>query len=202
MRLALDEAYKALKDSPQFENYTVAQKKVIDNALRDFHLSGIDLPAEQQKRYGEISKRLSELTSKFAENVLDCTNAFSKHITDVNELSGLPETQLHGAEIAAKAVKEAAYHVERSGDTVIGLGDGTDESHRRMQAALDLLWPYVGEMFVPDSVDDAMAEAFSLKDRLVFLDIHVDPGEHVYPMHIAPNGSMRDMWLNKAERTS
>ncbi len=53
-----------------------------------------------------------------------------------------------------------------------------------------------------DELDDAMAEAFSLKDRLVFLDIHVDPGEHVYPMHVAPNGSMRDMWLNKAERTS
>jgi acetolactate synthase-1/2/3 large subunit len=53
-----------------------------------------------------------------------------------------------------------------------------------------------------DELDDAMAEAFSLKDRLVFLDIHVDPAEHVYPMHIAPNGSMRDMWLNKAERTS
>ncbi len=53
-----------------------------------------------------------------------------------------------------------------------------------------------------EELDDAMAEAFSLKDGLVFLDIHVDPGEHVYPMHIAPNGSMRDMWLNKAERTS
>ena len=53
-----------------------------------------------------------------------------------------------------------------------------------------------------DELDDAMAEAFSLKDRLVFLDIHVDPGEHVYPMHVAPNGSMRDMWLNKAERSS
>ncbi len=63
------------------------------------------------------------------------------------------------AEIAAKAVKEASYHVERSGDTVIGLGDGTDESHRRMQAALDLLWPYVGELFIPDSIDDAMAQA-------------------------------------------
>ncbi|MFD3189871.1 1,2-phenylacetyl-CoA epoxidase subunit PaaC [Sedimentitalea sp. HM32M-2] len=63
------------------------------------------------------------------------------------------------AEIAAKAVKEARYHVERSGDTVIGLGDGTSESHARMQAALDLLWPYVGEMFLADSVDAAMAAA-------------------------------------------
>ena len=69
------------------------------------------------------------------------------------------------AAIAAKAVKEAAYHVERSGDTVIGLGDGTTESHRRMQAALDLLWPYVGEMFLPDAVDAAMAEARRLAER-------------------------------------
>jgi oligopeptidase A len=72
-------------------------------------LSGIDLSPEKQKRYGEISKRLSELTSKFSENVLDCTNAFSKHITDVNELSGLPETQLHAAKIAAKAKQLDGY---------------------------------------------------------------------------------------------
>ena len=62
------------------------------------------------------------------------------------------------AEIAAKASKEVAYHVERSADTVVGLGDGTAESHVRMQAALDYLWPYVGEMFLGDAVDAAMAE--------------------------------------------
>ncbi|GHG92542.1 1,2-phenylacetyl-CoA epoxidase subunit PaaC [Pseudodonghicola xiamenensis] len=62
------------------------------------------------------------------------------------------------AEIAEKASKEAAYHLERSADTVVSLGDGTEESHARMQAALDYLWPYVGEMFVADAVDQAMAE--------------------------------------------
>ena len=102
-------AYKALKDSPDYSGFTVAQKKVIDNALRDFHLSGIDLPEDKQKRYGEISKRLSELTSKFSENVLDCTNAFSQHITDLEQLSGLPETQLHAAELAAKAKELDGY---------------------------------------------------------------------------------------------
>jgi ring-1,2-phenylacetyl-CoA epoxidase subunit PaaC len=61
--------------------------------------------------------------------------------------------------IAAKSVKEVTYHVERSRDTVIGLGDGTTESHARMQAALDKLWPYVGEMFVADTVDAAMVKA-------------------------------------------
>ncbi len=52
-----------------------------------------------------------------------------------------------------------------------------------------------------DDLEDAMKEAFSLKDRLVFMDIYVDRHEHVYPMHIAPNGSMRDMWLSKTERS-
>jgi ring-1,2-phenylacetyl-CoA epoxidase subunit PaaC len=61
------------------------------------------------------------------------------------------------AEIAEKSVKEARYHLERSADTVIALGDGTDESHRRMQDALDLLWPFSGEMFLADEVDEAMA---------------------------------------------
>ncbi|WP_090074958.1 1,2-phenylacetyl-CoA epoxidase subunit PaaC [Cohaesibacter marisflavi] len=63
------------------------------------------------------------------------------------------------AEIAAKAVKEASYHLERSSDLVVRLGDGTDESQRRMQAALGQLWPYVDEMFVADAVDEAVAKA-------------------------------------------
>ena len=63
------------------------------------------------------------------------------------------------AEIAEKALKEVAYHLERSSETVIGLGDGSEESHKRMQAALDHLWPYVGEMFVSDEVDTMMSDA-------------------------------------------
>jgi acetolactate synthase I/II/III large subunit len=51
-----------------------------------------------------------------------------------------------------------------------------------------------------EDLEGAMNEAFSLKDRLVFMDIYVDPTEHVYPMHIA-DGAMRDMWLSKTERT-
>ena len=63
------------------------------------------------------------------------------------------------ADIAAKAEKEVAYHLERSADLVIRLGDGTDESRARMQAALTRLWGYTGEMFVDDAVDQAMADA-------------------------------------------
>ena len=63
------------------------------------------------------------------------------------------------AEIAAKGAKEAAYHVERSGDWVIRLGDGTAESHARMQAAIDGLWMYTGEMFAADAVERGLQEA-------------------------------------------
>jgi ring-1,2-phenylacetyl-CoA epoxidase subunit PaaC len=63
------------------------------------------------------------------------------------------------AEIAAKAVKEVAYHLERSADLVIRLGDGTDESRARMQKALTTLWPYTGELFMADAVDQTLAAA-------------------------------------------
>jgi len=80
------------------------------------------------------------------------------------------------AEIAAKAVKEVHYHVERSGDTVIGLGDGTAESHARMQDALNLMWPYVGEMFASDDVDTEMRStgiAPDLNQLRIAFDAHV-----------------------------
>ena len=62
------------------------------------------------------------------------------------------------AEIAQKSIKEVTYHLRRSGDLVVRLGDGTDVSHARMQAALDDLWMYSGEMFLYDEIDNAMVE--------------------------------------------
>lgn len=61
------------------------------------------------------------------------------------------------AAIAQKAVKEATYHLRRSSDLVVRLGDGTDRSRSMMQTAAEVLWPYTGEMFVPDAVDAAVA---------------------------------------------
>ena len=63
------------------------------------------------------------------------------------------------AAIAAKAVKEMAYHVRHSAEWIIRLGDGTDESHRRAQAAADELWTYTGELFEIDAVERALIEA-------------------------------------------
>ncbi|MCE8509426.1 phenylacetate-CoA oxygenase subunit PaaC [Ruegeria pomeroyi] len=81
----------------------------------------------------------------------------SWHKLMLERLKGASDERV--AAIAEKAVKEVTYHVERSRDTVIGLGDGTEESHARMQEALDYLWPYVGELFTGDAVDAEMVAA-------------------------------------------
>ncbi|KJZ04633.1 oligopeptidase A [Pseudoalteromonas piscicida] len=99
----LYEAYKAVKESTEFSNLTIAQQTSVDNALRDFQLSGIALEAAKQKRYGEIVARLSELASKFGNNVMDATQAWQKHITDESDLTGLPESALALAAHTAEA---------------------------------------------------------------------------------------------------
>lgn len=63
------------------------------------------------------------------------------------------------SELATKSLKEASYHLDRSQETVIALGDGTDESNKRMQNALEFLWPYKGELFDDDAVDIAISKA-------------------------------------------
>jgi ring-1,2-phenylacetyl-CoA epoxidase subunit PaaC len=63
------------------------------------------------------------------------------------------------AAIAQKALKEVTYHLERSTDWVVRLGDGTEESHRRMQAAVDELWTYTGELFEMDDIDSDMVQS-------------------------------------------
>lgn len=93
----LYQAYLALSESDDFPRLDDAQRKEIQNTLRDFRLSGIGLPAEAQQRYGEIQARLSELASRFSNNVLDATQGWHKLVADEAELAGLPESVLAAA---------------------------------------------------------------------------------------------------------
>lgn len=68
------------------------------------------------------------------------------------------------AEIAGKAIKEVDYHLERSSDLVLRLGDGTDLSHKKMQEALDNLWNYTGELFIIDEVEEILAQEGIIPD--------------------------------------
>ena len=100
---ALFQAYEALAASPEAASFDVAQKTILEQALRDFRLSGIDLPPEQQKRYGEIQMKLSELGSRFSNQLLDATQAWSKHVEDESLLAGITESAKGQMKQAAEA---------------------------------------------------------------------------------------------------
>lgn len=89
---ALFEAYQALAQRPEAAGYEVAQKTILDHALRDFRLSGIDLPPVEQQRFGEIQMKLAELGSRFSNQLLDATQAWTRHITDERLLAGIPDS--------------------------------------------------------------------------------------------------------------
>ncbi|MCF6202315.1 MAG: oligopeptidase A [Methylococcaceae bacterium] len=102
-------AFKQISESDIYSSLDLAQQKIITNALRDFHLSGIGLDEKKQQRYKEIKQELSKLSSKYGENVLDATNAWTKVITDKKELAGLPETALSQAKQTAKSQEKDGW---------------------------------------------------------------------------------------------
>jgi len=106
---ALFRKYKALRASPSFSALTQAQRKVIDNELRDFRLGGAELPAERKARFKQVSERLAQLSSKFNDNLLDATNGFELIIQDRAQLSGIPDDVLEAAHKAATEVGKAGW---------------------------------------------------------------------------------------------
>lgn len=98
---ALFSAYERLVSGEAFTALTIAQQTAIHNALRDFRLAGVSLPDEAKRRYGDIQARLSELSTRFSNNVLDATQGWFKHLTDSEPLQGLPETAIAAAARAA-----------------------------------------------------------------------------------------------------
>ena len=104
----LFDAYETLRNSDEFAELTEAQQKLINDTLRDFRLSGVDLPADKKKRYAEISSRLSDLSSTFSNNLLDATHAWTCLITDESRLAGLPDS-------IKEAAKETAEDQEKEG---------------------------------------------------------------------------------------
>jgi oligopeptidase A len=99
---ALYAKYRALHVSPAFATLTVAQRAVIEHEVRDFRLGGAELPADKKARFTEIRERLSTLTSRFSDNLLDATDGFAHFVTDAAEVKGIPDDVLEAARDAAK----------------------------------------------------------------------------------------------------
>lgn len=107
----LYQAYEAIAQSPDFAQLNQAQQQAIRHALRDFRLGGVALSGEDKKRFADIQKRLSELSTHFSNNVLDATQAWHKHLEDATALAGLPESALGQAAQAAERKGLTGYLV-------------------------------------------------------------------------------------------
>ncbi|MCU0835119.1 MAG: oligopeptidase A [Chromatiaceae bacterium] len=105
---ALFEAYRVVAGEEHLDG---AQRKLLENALRDFRLSGVDLPEDKKARYKAISQELSTLTNKYGENLLDATNAWSKRFDDAAALAGLPESALALARQTAEQRGETGWTI-------------------------------------------------------------------------------------------
>ena len=99
--LALLGKYKALKATTDFDALEPAQRKIIDNELRDFRLSGAELPEAEKKRFADLQEELAGVCTRFSNNVLDATNAYTLLVQDANELSGVPADVVEAAGEAA-----------------------------------------------------------------------------------------------------
>jgi oligopeptidase A len=91
------------------ERLDPAQLKLVENALRDFRLAGVDLPAERKTRYREVMQRLAQLGTKFSENVLDAGRAYTRPVTDAAELAGLPPNAIDRAAADAREAKQPGW---------------------------------------------------------------------------------------------
>ena len=86
--------FQAVHDDPRFESLSVAQRKIVENTLRDFRLSGVSLPDDKKVRFKAIQAELSTLNNRFEQHLLDATDAWSLHLEDPSTLKGLPDTLL------------------------------------------------------------------------------------------------------------
>ncbi|MGE8507508.1 MAG: M3 family metallopeptidase [Paraburkholderia terricola] len=109
--LALYEKYKALHASSDFVSLTGERKKILGNALRDFRLSGAELPEDQKPRFAELQERQAALSKAFSDHVLDATNAYAYVVEagDEAQLAGLPEDVIEAAKEAAEREGKTGY---------------------------------------------------------------------------------------------
>ncbi|WP_372592319.1 oligopeptidase A [Guyparkeria sp.] len=104
-------AYEAIRSGDGFEHLSMERQKVIDNTLRDFRLSGVALPEKEKARFKALKSELSRLTTTFANNLLDATNAWSLTLTEEARLAGIPASSRAMFRQAAEAEGESGWRI-------------------------------------------------------------------------------------------
>ena len=139
--LAQDErlyaGYQSIAANPEFSKLTQAQKKIIENTLRDFRLAGAELPPQEKARFKQLQQEIAALASKFTENLLDATQAWDLRLGDEKDLAGLPETARAMARQNAREKNPEGWRFTLEGPSYIGFMTYADnrELRRRMYGA-------------------------------------------------------------------
>ena len=107
----LFDLFEKIRNSDEYNTLSDSQQKKLNNDLRDFVLSGVKLPKPQQEELAKLQQESAALSASFSQNVLDATDAFSLHINDINELSGLPESALEMFQAAAREKNQTGYTI-------------------------------------------------------------------------------------------
>ena len=170
---ALYAAYQQIADGEQWHELDQAQRKTIDNALRDFRLAGVALPQEDKERYAQLRKRLSELSSKFGENVLDATNAWTRQAS-ADELEGLPDTALASARQAAQQAGLEGYLINLEFPSYLPVMTYCENRALREEVytayvtRASELGPHAGQWDNSDIIDETLALRLELAQLLGF----------------------------------
>jgi len=172
----LFDAYQTLADSAEFAQLSVAQQKVVSNALRDFRLSGVALDGEPKARYGQIRQRLSELSTRFSENVLDATNGWSKTLAEAEALAGLPQSAIGAARQAAQKQGDGGYRITLEFPSYIAVMTHADDRSLREEVYTAFatraseLGPHGGQWDNRGLIDETLALRHELAQLLGFSD--------------------------------
>jgi len=130
---ALYARFKELAALPDFASWPAARRKVIENELRDFRLGGAELPADHKQRFKELCEREAQVSTRFAENVLDAINAFALYVDDAKALAGVPEDAVQMFAEAAAAEGRAGYKISLQYPSYAAVVDYADDRALRQQ---------------------------------------------------------------------
>lgn len=170
----LYDAYLQLKNSAAYVQLDEARRKVIDNALRDFRLSGVALEGDAKKRYGELRKQLADLNTRFSNNVLDATQGWHKHITEATQLAGIPETALQTYRQAAQTRELEGYVITLDAPAYLPAMQYADnrELRRELYTAYSTRasdqGPHAGQWDNSKLIDEILAARYELAQLLGF----------------------------------
>ncbi len=170
----LANAFRNIRDGDEFATLSLAQHKVVENALRDFQLGGIDLDEEKRLRFRELSAELATLTTQFSEHVLDATQAWSKNILSADSLAGLPADALSLAIQNARNKDESGYTLTLDFPCYMPVMSYCDNRELREEMYTAYVTrasdqgPYAGKFDNSNTIDEILIRRFELAKLLGF----------------------------------